>query len=548
MKIYVTPHSRKDSPANSTDYEIILQRDDWNDYSYITKYHLYLTKKLTGSDEIEYVGAVKIIKKGQVADYSYMVELGELSSLSSEYCSVGQSLDYYTRLSKLNNEVRNAILTSLRDINLFDYESEGFKDENVWTSSVMRDLKDDDDIFLLPKYILEHNFSSIPSIDIRFEFSHEKMLNSLKLDFDSEQYGFFNYQKLPCRMAVIVGRNGSGKSTTLARLSKVAFSSTQDRKKEIISSIGEIYPEGLGFPKIINLSYSAFDSFQIPGVTYKEKVQLKNDIAKGKGRYIYCGVRDVCAELEIELQQYSDTDIEDIYISSERQERTILKPLEVLSKEFNDAYVKIQQDDSKNKTLHSVLSKLKEEASISTIVDDILDDSFSENPEAYFYNLSTGHKFVLHSMLHIILYAEKRCFVFFDEPETHLHPPLLAVLMSAMRIILNKVDAFAIVATHSPVVVQETLSKNVNIITRSGSLIDFQRPEIETFGENIGSITSTVFSLTSQVTDYHDELDKLIKTYQAHDNAIELIESCFDQGLSLQARSYILSKLAIKVE
>lgn len=548
MKIYVTPHSRKDSPTNSMEYEIILQRDDWNDYSYITKYHLYLTKKLTGSDEIEYVGAVKIIKKGQVADYSYMVELGDLSPLSTEYCSVGQSLDYYTRLSKLNNEVRHAILMSLRDINLFDYELEGFKNESVWAFSVMRDLKDDDDIFLLPKYILEHNFSSIPSIDVKFEFSHERMLNSLKLDFDSEQYGFFKYQKLPCRMAVIVGRNGTGKSTTLARLSKVAYSSTQDRKNEIISGIGKIYPEGLGFPKIINLSYSAFDSFQIPGVTFKEKVQLKNDIAKGKGRYIYCGVRDVCAELELELQKYDNTDIEDIYISSERQERTILKPLEILSKEFNDAYIKIQQDDSKKLTLHSVLSKLKEEASISTIVDDMLEDDFSENPAAYFYNLSTGHKFVLHSMLHIILYAEKRCFVFFDEPETHLHPPLLAVLMSALRIILNKVDAFAIVATHSPVVVQETLSKNVNVITRSGNLIDFQMPEIETFGENIGSITSAVFSLTSQVTDYHDELDKLIQAYKPHDNAIEFIENLFDQGLSIQARSYILSKLAVKEE
>lgn len=548
MKIYVTPHSRKDSPNNSSEYEIMLQRDDWNDYSYITKYHLYLTKKLTGADEIEYVGAVKIIKKGQVADYSYMVELGELPPLNSEYCSVGQSLDYYTRLSKLNSEVRNEILISLRDINLFDYESEGFKDESVWTSSIMRDLKYDDDIFLLPKYILEHNFSSIPSIDVSFEFSHEKMLTSLKLDFDSKQYGYFNYQKLPCRMAVIVGRNGTGKSTTLARLSKVAFSSTQDRKKDIISSIGKIYPEGLGFPKIINLSYSAFDSFQIPGVTYKEKVQLKNDIANGKGRYIYCGVRDVCAELELELQKYSNTDIEDIYISSERQERTILKPLEILSQEFNDAYVKIQQDEYKKQTLHSVLSKLKEEASISTIVDDMLEDSFSERSATYFYNLSTGHKFVLHSMLHIILYAEKRCFVFFDEPETHLHPPLLAVLMSALRIILNKVDAFAIVATHSPVVAQETLSKNVNVITRSGGLIDFQRPEIETFGENIGSITSAVFSLTSQVTDYHDELDKLIINYKAHDNAIEFIESCFEQGLSIQARAYILSKLAAKVK
>lgn len=52
--------------------------------------------------------------------------------------------------------------------------------------------------------------------------------------------------------------------------------------------------------------------------------------------------------------------------------------------------------------------------------------------------------------------------------------------MSALRIVLNEVDAFAIVATHSPVVVQETLSKNVNVITRNGEFTDFQRPEIET--------------------------------------------------------------------
>ncbi|EFN9246805.1 hypothetical protein D3031_22320, partial [Escherichia coli] len=136
--------------------------------------------------------------------------------------------------------------------------------------------------------------------------------------------------------------------------------------------------------------------------------------------------------------------------------------------------------------------------------------------------------------------------VLFDEPETHLHPPLLAVLMSALRIVLNEVDAFAIVATHSPVVVQETLSKNVNVITRNGEFTDFQRPEIETFGENIGAITSSVFSLTTQITDYHDELDKLIIEYKNNNNPLDDIEKCFDTGLSTQARSYVISKLAVK--
>lgn len=546
MKILVTAPSRKSVPNNSEIYDLILQQDDWNDFSFITKYHLFLTKKITMSESIEYAGAVKIIKKGQIDDCSFMIDIGELDCLSNDFCSVGQSLDYYGRLSELNPDICNEILMVLRDINTFDYVAQGFKDENAWKTSIMRDLKDDDDIFILPEFIIKNLFSSIPSIDVKFTFSHSGMINPLCLDFDSAQYGFFEFDKLPCRMSVIVGRNGSGKSTTLARLSKVAYSSTQDRKENIVKNIGEILPEGLGFPKIINLSYSAFDSFQIPGITYKEKLQLKNDIAEGKGRYIYCGVRDVCAELDIVLKSFNDETIDENYISVDRQENTILKPLEVLSEEFCKAFCDVSEDKNKRDVFHLAMDKLREEASLSSIVVDILKDDFIINARDYFHGLSTGHKFVLHSMLNIILYAEKRCLVLFDEPETHLHPPLLAVLMSALRIILNKVDAFAIVATHSPVVVQETLSKNVNVISRSGDFTDFQRPDIETFGENIGTITSSVFSLTTQVTDYHNELDKLIKSFCKHENALDIIEECFDEGLSVQARAYIMSKLAAK--
>lgn len=54
-----------------------------------------------------------------------------------------------------------------------------------------------------------------------------------------------------------------------------------------------------------------------------------------------------------------------------------------------------------------------------------------------FMGMSTGHKFVLHALINIIVHTEPRTLVLFDEPETHLHPPLLAVMMSAIRIILG---------------------------------------------------------------------------------------------------------------
>ncbi|MEX2952159.1 hypothetical protein AB4K01_13280 [Serratia fonticola] len=546
MKILVTAPSRKGEPANNNDYEMILQQDDWNDFSFITKYHLYLTTKITRAEKIEYAGTVKIIKKGQSESDWHLVETGELAGLNNDFCSIGQSLDYYGRLAELGVDICNEILTLLRDINTFDYVLQGFKNERSWEKSIMRDLNDDDDIFTLPKFFIKNEFSSIPSIDMKFSFSYSGMINPLSFYFDSEQYGFFKSDKLPCRMSVVVGRNGCGKSTTLARLSKVAYSSTQNRKKDIIKGIGEILPEGLGFPKVINLSYSAFDSFQIPGVTYKEKEQLRQDIIDGKGRYIYCGVRDVCAELEFELKNSSDNGDDEDFISRDRQERTILKPLEVLSDEFYNILCKIYKDSNKKKLYLKVIDKLKEEASLAEIVQELRQDDFMIRSREFFHGLSTGHKFVLHSMLHILLHVEKRCLVLFDEPETHLHPPLLAVLMSALRIILNEMDAFAIVATHSPVVVQETLSKNVNVISRSGNLTDFQRPDIETFGENIGTITSSVFSLTTQITDYHNELDKLIDEYYGQTNALKMIEKYFDSGLSMQARAYVISKLAVK--
>ncbi|WP_423258721.1 hypothetical protein, partial [Escherichia coli] len=64
--------------------------------------------------------------------------------------------------------------------------------------------------------------------------------------------------------------------------------------------------------------------------------------------------------------------------------------------------------------------------------------------------------------------------------------------------------------------------------------------------ENIGAITSSVFSLTTQITDYHDELDKLIIEYKNNNNPLDDIEKCFDTGLRTQARSYVISKLAVK--
>jgi predicted ATPase len=166
--------------------------------------------------------------------------------------------------------------------------------------------------------------------------------------------------------------------------------------------------------------------------------------------------------------------------------------------------------------------------------------TISNDPVGNFRKWSTGHKIALHLVASLVAFTEPKSIVLIDEPESHLHPPLLAALMHAVRAILRRNDAFAIVATHSPVVVQETLSRHVSIVRRSGDETRIFRPRIQTYGESIGEITNEVFGLTADATDFHVTLAKMVDRGMS----LEAIEGMFEGGLSMQARAFVMTKLA----
>ncbi len=148
----------------------------------------------------------------------------------------------------------------------------------------------------------------------------------------------------------------------------------------------------------------------------------------------------------------------------------------------------------------------------------------------------------MHAVASLVAYTEPKSIVLIDEPESHLHPPLLASLMHAIRLILHENDAFGVVATHSPVVVQETLARHIAIVRRSGTEVRIFPSRIETYGESIGEITNEIFGLTADATDFHKALSRLVDAGLSLDS----IESLFDHGLSLQARAYVMTRLASK--
>lgn len=135
-----------------------------------------------------------------------------------------------------------------------------------------------------------------------------------------------------------------------------------------------------------------------------------------------------------------------------------------------------------------------EEADVTALLALNLDD-VGRSVSRLFRRLSSGHKIVLLTITKLVESVDERTLVLMDEPEAHLHPPLLAALIRAVSDLLTNRNGAAIVATHSPVVLQEVPRSCVWKLRRQGGGAVIERPEIETFAENVGRLTHEVFGL-----------------------------------------------------
>ena len=529
-----------------------LQQDNWNDYGFNTLYHLYVR---TGrrSDEVTYVGGVRILKKGQTTTDHILIQK-PFSTLSDEWVSVGASLDYYQRLNELPKQRRAHILNALNDAAAHPSAVDIFGQEEGWEVSLFRDNPNWQEFLADASAILQGSFSSLAGVEASFTYKPAGLEKPISLDFkapDPDDY-LGNYRRigpsrskvlLPDRIYALIGRNGCGKSTILARLARVAFASPEQRATSELARLGLLEPRSLGFTRVITISYSAFDSFVVPGQDQKNIDQLAQDIESGEGRFVFCGLRDLVAEARADLDKLREDEAsaENTRIAdSDRKSSTRLKPVETLAREFHALIKRIHAED-RLEFFESALEPLLREPSLKEIEEPVLRlVKTSRFARTDFISWSTGHKIVLHVIASLVVHSRPRSLVLYDEPETHLHPPLMAALIHAIRLILTESKALCLMATHSPVLIQETLAKHVLVVRRTGDQIEINRPRLETFGENVGMLTYDIFGMTSSQSDFHEILDLLVGGY----DSIDELESVFEPGLSAQARAYVAAKIA----
>lgn len=134
----------------------------------------------------------------------------------------------------------------------------------------------------------------------------------------------------------------------------------------------------------------------------------------------------------------------------------------------------------------------------------------------------------------------ERTLVLLDEPEAHLHPPLLSASVRALSELLLHRNGVAIIATHSPVVLQEVPRSCVWKIQRSGDSASAKRPEIETFGENVGVLTREVFGLEVTDAGFHQLLEAAV----ANGNDFDAVLQKFGGQLGGEARALVRALIA----
>lgn len=262
---------------------------------------------------------------------------------------------------------------------------------------------------------------------------------------------------------------------------------------------------------------------------------------------MFCGIRDIRAEFSHLLENPDESTYSELY-KDRRLNATLLKPVEALAGECEVAAERINNDVVKREMWRKLAAK--SEAlfpEIEGTLSDIL-TMFSDEIHKKFISLSTGYKYFLHSLTHLVAYIEENSLVLFDEPENHIHPPMLAFMLAIMRKVLAEYKSVMLVATHSPVVVQEIPAANVFVVSAQGGKVHFRHPLIETYGAGIGEITNEVFGLTTDKTEHFRVIDQLYAKWYNDwpwNDEKEMLRCFYEKlggRLSTQLRVYLICK------
>ncbi len=484
--------------------------DDWDDwFKYNTMYSLLY---VDDAGSVHRIGSVKIGQFGMETGQKRPALDESFDELDDRFFSLGQDEEYYKKLNDLGDSTRDRILVGLRDVASNPDIFKRSLDEDVTGESLLRTVT---------PATVTGQFSRIARGGARlsrYEFTYVAPAvansESVSLTFSVQPES-----EPPTNVHVLIGRNGVGKTHLLNLMTRALV---QENASE--ADVGKfVWPSGDEsesiFANLVSVTFSAFDPFE----------PLPNRQNKSTGvQYAYVGLKQI-----------------------EKTEggKSLTKSPALLSREFGTS-VRACLQGARLVRWRQALEMLEtdpifRDADVAGLAQGLGEDSDSRGQAIeLFGKLSSGHKIVLLTITRLVETVEERTLVLLDEPEAHLHPPLLSAFVRSLSDLLINRNGVAIIATHSPVVLQEVPRSCAWKIRRSGREVIAERPEVETFGENLGILTREAFGLEVTHSGFHRMLQNTVDANVSFESALNK----FQGQLGAEAKALLRSMIASRQE
>lgn len=465
---------------------MVLNPNNWDDYGYKTTFEAKYID--TDGNEIE-LGTIKIGKDGFESGWVKECLDNSFVKLSPEFFSLWQSAESYKKVREIGDRYDLNVFEDLNDIAYNLSLLEKYEKQLVVRSSLLR---------FVSKHMCVNQFHRISlgeSILTAYHFDYivkqnDECFEDLRLSFSVHPDSL-----PPTNIHAIIGSNGTGKTTLIKSMIKSICNEEKERGEFVYASSDE---DELGyFESVICVSFSPFDN-------YLEVESCKN--------FKYIGVR----------KEYSEEGYEDGCGE--------INLLDDIRKKFLDSYKNCMSNKTKRNDWIEIVKMFGDDGdylfstyNFTDIVcsSRVLSYEDTREIERVFDSLSAGHKEVLSIITRCIDQLAEKTILFIDEPENHLHPPLLSTMIRGLSQMLIKRNGVAIISTHSPIVLQEIPKSCVWILTRQDRYLFGNRPEIETFGTNVGVLTNEVFGYEVKKSGFNMMLQKSVNKCDTYEEVLE---------------------------
>lgn len=511
MQFIVIPNTRRvPNEGRNLGYLWIDNWDDW--FTYNT---LYILTYFDTEGLKHEIGGVKIGQFGMAKGQKRPSLPTSFEELDDNFFSLGQDADYYSKIMSLGTDISNQLLSALNDIAADEHLYHNVLKEDVTGISLLRsvNMKTIEGQY---RRILKGGVE-LTNFYFRYIGPTPKTDNVKPLNLEFE---VTPESRPPTNIHVLIGRNGVGKTFILNNMTRALVLKNIDVSENGIFKSKDEWDEETEespFSNILSITFSAFDDFEI--------VRQRRNATKGV-RYINVGLRKRVKNKKDEIV-------------------TITRDPDDLALEFSSS-AKLCSRGVKAERWRKALTTLEAdplfaEAEVANLVN-FPEESFSREAGILYRRLSSGHKIVLLTITKLVEHVEEKTLVLMDEPEAHLHPPLLAAFIRSLSDLLINRNGVAIIATHSPVVLQEVPLSCTWKIIRHGYAAKATRLEIETFAENIGILTKEVFGHEVLRSGFH----KMLADAAKDEDDIKDVVKKFDYEVGSDGRALISSMIASK--